>query len=48
MLRLIGFAIFLKLLGVIGMVAIEIVGHLENQNVTCMFNDHIEVVMSLN
>ena len=48
MLKLIGFAIFLKLLGVIGMVAIEIVGHLENQNVTCMFNDHIEVVMSLN
>ena len=45
MLKLIGFIIFLKLLG---MVAIELVGHLESQNVNCMFNNNIEVVMSLN
>ena len=30
-LKLIGFSIFLKLLGIIGMVAIEVVGHLESQ-----------------
>ena len=48
LLKLIGFVIFFKLLGIIDMVAIEIIGHLESQNVTCMFNDNIEVVMSLN
>ena len=48
MLKLLGVAFFLKLLGVIGMIVIETIGHLQTPNVTCMFNKNIEVVMSLN
>ena len=48
MLKLLGVAFFLKNLEVIGMIAIETIGHLQTPNVTCMFNTNIEVVMSLN
>ena len=48
MLTIIGAAFLIRMLGTIGMVAIETVGHLQTPNVTCMFNDNIEVVMSLN
>ena len=48
MLKLLGVAFFLKILGVIGMTVIETIGHLHTPNVTCMFNKKIEVVMSLN
>ena len=47
-LKLLGIALSLKHLGVIGMIVIETIGHLQTPNVTCMFNKNIEVVMSLN
>ena len=48
MLKLIGFAFFIEILGTIGMVTIETVGHLQTPNVTCMFNNTINKIMSLN
>ena len=48
MLTVIGAGFFFKMSGTIGMVAIETVGHLEKPNVTCIFKNNIEVVMSLN
>ena len=48
MLTVIGAGFFFKMSGTIGMAAIETVGHLEKPNVTCIFKNNIEVVMSLN
>ena len=48
MLRLIGAGLFLQVLGTVGMVVIETIGHLQTPNVTCMFNDNINEVISLN
>ena len=48
MLKIIGIALFLKMIGIIGMVTIETIGHLQSSHVTCMFNDTINEVMSLN
>ena len=48
MLLVVQVGLFIQILGTIGMAAIETVGHLQTPNVTCMFNDKIEVVMSLN
>ena len=48
MLKIIGFAFFIEILGTIGMVTIETVGHLQTPNVTCMFNNTINNIMSLN
>ena len=48
MLTLIGSGLFIQVLGTVGMVAIETIGHLQTPNVTCMFNNTINKVMSLN
>ena len=48
MLKIIGIAFFFKMIGIIGMVAIETIGHLQTPHVSCMFNDTINKVMSLN
>ena len=48
MLKIIGFAFFIEILGTIGMVTIETIGHLQTHNVTCMFNNTINKIMSLN
>ena len=48
MLTLIGTGLFIQVLGTVGMVVIETIGHLQTPNVTCMFNDNINEVMSLN
>ena len=48
MLLVIQVGLFIQILGTIGMAVIETVGHLQTPNVTCMFNDNMEVVMSLN
>ena len=48
MLKLIGFGIFIEITGNIGMVTIEIVGHLQSPNITCMFNHPINKEMPLN
>ena len=38
MLKVIGVAFFLNIIGTIGMVTIETIGHLQTPNATCMFN----------
>ena len=48
MLTLIGAGLFIQFLGPVGMVVIETIGHLQTPNVTCMFNNTINEVMSLN
>ena len=48
MLTIIGACFFFQLLGTVGMVIIETIGHLQTPNVTCMFDDTINEVMSLN
>ena len=48
MLTLIGAGLFIHVLGTVGMVVIETIGHLQTPNVTCMFNNTINEVMSLN
>ena len=48
MLTIIGAGLFIHVLGTVGMVVIETIGHLQTPNVTCMFNDNINEVMSLN
>ena len=48
MLTLIGAGLFIHVLGTVGMVVIETIGHVQSANVTCMFNDNINEVMSLN
>ena len=48
MLTIIGAGLFIQVLGPVGMVVIDTIGHLQTPNVTCMFNDNINEVMSLN
>ena len=48
MLLVVQVGLFIQMLGTIGMAVIETVGHVQTPNATCMFNDNIEVVMSLN
>ena len=48
MLTVIGAGLFIRVLGLVGMIVIETIGHLQTPNVTCMFNDIINEVMSLN
>ena len=48
MLTLIGAGLFIQVLETVGMVVIETIGHLQTPNVTCMFNNTINEVMSLN
>ena len=48
MLTIIGAGLFIHVLGTVGMVVIETIGHLQTPNVTCMFNDNMNEVMSLN
>ena len=48
MLTIIGAGLFFQVLETVGMVVIETIGHLQTPNVTCMFNDVINEVMSLN
>ena len=48
MLTIIGAGLFIHVLGTVGMVVIETIGHLQTPNVTCMFNDTINEAMSLN
>ena len=48
MLTLIGAGLFIQVLGPVGMVVIETIGHLQTPKVTCMFNNTINEVMSLN
>ena len=48
MLTIIGAGLFFQVLETLGMVVIETIGHLQTPNVTCMFNDTINEVMSLN
>ena len=48
MLTLIGAGLFIQVLERVGMVVIETIGHLQTPNVTCMFNNTINEVMSLN
>ena len=48
MLTVIGAGLFIQVLETVGMVVIETIGHLQTPNVTCMFNNTINEVMSLN
>ena len=48
MLTLIGAGLFLQVLETVGLLVIETIGHLQTPNVTCMFNNTINEVMSLN
>ena len=51
MLKVIGVAFFLNIIGTIGMVTIETIGHLQTPNATCMFNknsSHFKTELSLN
>ena len=48
MLTVIGAGLFIQVLERVGMVVIETIGHLQTPNVTCMFNNTINEVMSLN
>ena len=48
MLTVIGAGLFIQVLGPVGMVVIETIGHLQTPNVACMFNDIVNKVMSLN
>ena len=48
MLTIIGAGLFIQVLGPVGMVIIETIGHLQTPNVTCMFKDNINEIMALN
>ena len=48
MLGVAGVGCLIKVVGIIGITVIEIVGYLQTPNVTCMFNNTINEVMSLN
>ena len=48
MLTIFGPGLFIQVLGPVGMVVIETIGHLQTPNVICMFNNTINEVMSLN
>ena len=47
-LTIIGAGLFIQVLGPVGMVVIETMGHLQTPNAICMFNDNTNEVMSLN